>query len=111
MSYAAIHPDWEKPRRNMVDGYSLEMTAKELNGLREAAPLILVGAVTGFLSGGTSFSLDTLDPARFQAITRWGRLDQVLGAAQSSITLDDNLSIGDIVDLASQNGGEYTQID
>ena len=40
MSYAAIHPDWEKPRRNMVDGYSLEMTAKELNGLREAAPLI-----------------------------------------------------------------------
>ena len=40
MPYAAIHPDWEKPRRNMVDGYSLEMTAKELNGLREAAPLI-----------------------------------------------------------------------
>ena len=23
MSYAAIHPDWEKPRSNMVDGYSL----------------------------------------------------------------------------------------
>ena len=22
MSYAAIHPDWEKPRRNMADGYS-----------------------------------------------------------------------------------------
>ena len=40
MSYAAIHPDWEKPRRNMVDGYSLEMTARELDGLREAAPLI-----------------------------------------------------------------------
>lgn len=40
MSYAAIHPDWEKPRSNMVDGYSLEMTAKELEGLREAAPLI-----------------------------------------------------------------------
>ena len=40
MSYAAIHPDWEKPRRNMADGYSLEMTAKELDGLREAAPLI-----------------------------------------------------------------------
>ncbi len=53
MSYAAIHPDWEKPRRNMVDGYSLEMTAKELNGLREAAPLIRPGtqvAVT-FLPG------------------------------------------------------------
>src|SRR5688572_14974550 len=40
MSYAAIHPDWEKSRRNMVDGYSLEMTARELDGLREAAPLI-----------------------------------------------------------------------
>ena len=40
MSYAAIHPDWEKPRSNMADGYSLEMTAKETEGLREAAPLI-----------------------------------------------------------------------
>ena len=40
MSYAAIHPNWEKPRHNMVDGYSLEMTAKEIEGLREAAPLI-----------------------------------------------------------------------
>ena len=40
MSYAAIHPNWDKPRANMVDGYSLEMTAKELDGLREAAPLI-----------------------------------------------------------------------
>ena len=53
MSYAAIHPDWEKPRTNMVDGYSLEMTAKEIEGLREAAPLIRPGtqiAVT-FLPG------------------------------------------------------------
>jgi methylenetetrahydrofolate reductase (NADPH) len=53
MSYAAIHPDWEKPRTNMADGYSLEMTAKELDGLREAAPLIRPGtqvAVT-FLPG------------------------------------------------------------
>ncbi len=53
MSYAAIHPDWEKPRTNMVDGYSLEMTAKEIEGLKEAAPLIRPGtqiAVT-FLPG------------------------------------------------------------
>jgi methylenetetrahydrofolate reductase (NADPH) len=53
MSYAAIHPDWEKPRQNMVDGYSLEITAKELDGLRQAAPLIRPGtqiAVT-FLPG------------------------------------------------------------
>ncbi|WP_137680163.1 methylenetetrahydrofolate reductase [Aurantiacibacter suaedae] len=40
MSYAAIHPNWEKPASNMVDGYSLEMTAKEIEGLKEAAPLI-----------------------------------------------------------------------
>jgi methylenetetrahydrofolate reductase (NADPH) len=40
-SYAAIHPNWEKAPENMVDGYSLEMTARETEGLREAAPLIL----------------------------------------------------------------------
>ncbi|OJW76535.1 MAG: 5,10-methylenetetrahydrofolate reductase [Sphingomonadales bacterium 63-6] len=53
MSYAAIHPDWEKPRANMVDGYSLEMTAKEIEGLKEAASKIRPGtqiAVT-FLPG------------------------------------------------------------
>ena len=52
-SYAAIHPNWEKAPENMVDGYSLEMTAKEIEGLREAAPLIRPGtqiAVT-FLPG------------------------------------------------------------
>lgn len=53
MSYAAIHPNWEQAPANMVDGYSLEMTAKELEGLKEAAPLIRPGtqvAVT-FLPG------------------------------------------------------------
>ena len=53
MSYAAIHPNWEQPRANMVDGYSLEMTAKETHGLTEAAHLIRPGtqiAVT-FLPG------------------------------------------------------------
>ena len=52
-SYAAIHPDWERPRASMVDGYSLEMTAKEIEGIREAAPLIKPGtqvAIT-FLPG------------------------------------------------------------
>jgi methylenetetrahydrofolate reductase (NADPH) len=55
MSYAAIHPNWEKNPENMVDGYSLEMTAKEIEGIREAAPLIRPGtqvAVT-FLPGET----------------------------------------------------------
>jgi methylenetetrahydrofolate reductase (NADPH) len=53
MSYAAIHPKWEKPADNMVDGYSLEMTAKEIAAIREAAALIRPGtqvAVT-FLPG------------------------------------------------------------
>ena len=40
MSYAAIHPNWERQAENMVDGYSLEMTAKEVDDLRDAAPLI-----------------------------------------------------------------------
>lgn len=55
MSYAAIHPNWEKSPENMVDGYSLEMTAKEIEGLKEAAPLIRPGtqvAIT-FLPGET----------------------------------------------------------
>jgi phosphate transport system permease protein len=57
--------------------------------LGEAAPLILVGAVTGFLSGGTSFSPATLDD-RFTAmpivITTWSgrpgeQWEQVTAAA------------------------------
>lgn len=55
MSYAAIHPNWEQAPANMVDGYSLEMTAKEIEGLKEAAHLIRPGtqvAVT-FLPGET----------------------------------------------------------
>jgi phosphate transport system permease protein len=54
--------------------------------LGEAAPLILVGAVTGFLSGGTSFSLATLDD-RFTAmpivITTWAGRP---GAAWEQVT-------------------------
>ncbi|MFV0644148.1 MAG: methylenetetrahydrofolate reductase [Sphingomonadaceae bacterium] len=40
MSYAAIHPNWDKPPANMMDGYSLEMTAKDRPALDEAASLI-----------------------------------------------------------------------
>jgi phosphate transport system permease protein len=54
--------------------------------LGEAAPLILVGTVTGFLSGGTSFSLATLDD-RFTAmpivITTWAGRP---GAAWEQVT-------------------------
>ncbi|MGW8204855.1 methylenetetrahydrofolate reductase (plasmid) [Sphingomonas bisphenolicum] len=35
-----IHPNWERPPVNMVDGYSLEMTAKDVDSLRDAAPSI-----------------------------------------------------------------------
>ncbi|MCJ2181775.1 methylenetetrahydrofolate reductase [Novosphingobium sp. 1949] len=41
MSTPIIHPNWARPAINMVEGYSLEMTAKDIDALREAAPAIL----------------------------------------------------------------------
>ncbi|TYC84989.1 methylenetetrahydrofolate reductase [Novosphingobium sp. BW1] len=38
MSTPIIHPNWARPAINMVEGYSLEMTAKDIASLREAAP-------------------------------------------------------------------------
>ncbi|SOB88239.1 methylenetetrahydrofolate reductase (NADPH) [Sphingomonas guangdongensis] len=35
-----IHPNWARAPINMVDGYSLEMTAKDIDSLRAAAPAI-----------------------------------------------------------------------
>lgn len=35
-----IHPNWERAPKTIIDGYSLEMTAKDIGGLREAAPLV-----------------------------------------------------------------------
>jgi methylenetetrahydrofolate reductase (NADPH) len=40
MSRPLIHPNWEKPPERITDGFSLEMTAKDIIALREAAPLI-----------------------------------------------------------------------
>lgn len=40
MRYVAIHPNWERAPAHILDGYSLEMTAKERPALEEAAPLI-----------------------------------------------------------------------
>ena len=34
---SVIHPNWERPPVNMVDGYSLEMTAKDVESLQSAA--------------------------------------------------------------------------
>jgi methylenetetrahydrofolate reductase (NADPH) len=48
-----IHPNWARSAEPVTDGYSLEMTAKDIASLREAAPLITPGtpvAVT-FLPG------------------------------------------------------------
>ena len=54
MAIPKIHPDWDRAPNPMAsDGYSLEMTAKDIAGLTEAAPLIAPGtpvAVT-FLPG------------------------------------------------------------
>lgn len=41
MNTPIIHPNWARPAINMVEGYSLEMTAKDIDSLREAAPGIL----------------------------------------------------------------------
>ncbi|MCK5749907.1 MAG: methylenetetrahydrofolate reductase [Oricola sp.] len=40
MSYAEIHPKWETLSDDLLDGYSLEITAKDVDSLREAAPMI-----------------------------------------------------------------------
>lgn len=40
MTIAAIHPAWSRARAGMTDGYSLEMTAKDRQALREAAERI-----------------------------------------------------------------------
>ena len=53
MAIPKIHPNWERAPEPFLDGYSLEMTAKDIAGLQEAAPLIAPGtpvAVT-FLPG------------------------------------------------------------
>ncbi len=40
MAAALIHPNWGTAPERITDGYSLEMTAKDVAALREAAPLI-----------------------------------------------------------------------
>ena len=40
MTYAEIHPNWENLSDDLLDGYSLEITAKDVESLREAAPMI-----------------------------------------------------------------------
>jgi methylenetetrahydrofolate reductase (NADPH) len=37
---ALIHPNWDRPPAGITEGFSLEMTAKDIAALREAAPLI-----------------------------------------------------------------------
>jgi len=53
--YAEIHPNWDREPAYITEGYSLEITAKDVDRLREAAPAIAAGtpiAVT-FLPGET----------------------------------------------------------
>ena len=53
MAIPKIHPNWDHAATPITDGYSLEMTAKDIDGVREAAPLVEPGtpiAVT-FLPG------------------------------------------------------------
>jgi len=38
MTKPLIHPNWDLVPERMTDGYSIEMTAKDIESLREAAP-------------------------------------------------------------------------
>lgn len=38
MTLPSIHPNWDLPPKGMTDGFSLEITAKDIDALREAAP-------------------------------------------------------------------------
>jgi methylenetetrahydrofolate reductase (NADPH) len=40
MSYATIHPNWDREPELITEGYSLEITARDVAGLRAAAPRI-----------------------------------------------------------------------
>jgi methylenetetrahydrofolate reductase (NADPH) len=40
MSYADIHPNWDREPAYVTEGYSLEITARDVDRLREAAPAI-----------------------------------------------------------------------
>jgi methylenetetrahydrofolate reductase (NADPH) len=40
MSYAEIHPNWDREPAYITEGFSIEMTAKDIQGLRDAAPLL-----------------------------------------------------------------------
>lgn len=67
MNKPVIHPNWDRPALNMVDGYSIEMTAKDVESLRAAAPVMAPEtpvAVT-FLPGETlSARLDAIKLVR-----------------------------------------------
>jgi methylenetetrahydrofolate reductase (NADPH) len=40
MDLPQIHPNWDRKPADVTEGYSLEITAKDVDALREAAPLI-----------------------------------------------------------------------
>ena len=55
MSYAEIHPNWDREPEFITDGFSLEISAKYVDNLREAAPRIpeLTPIAVTFLPGET----------------------------------------------------------
>lgn len=40
MSYAEIHPNWDREPAYITEGFSVEITAKDVQALRDAAPLL-----------------------------------------------------------------------
>ena len=54
-------------------------------------------------------SVDTLDPEKFQAITRWGKLDQVLGGLTAAKQAGLRVKINAVA-LKGVNDGEFEQM-
>jgi methylenetetrahydrofolate reductase (NADPH) len=40
MEYSDIHPNWDREPAYITEGFSVEITAKDVEGLREAAPML-----------------------------------------------------------------------
>jgi cyclic pyranopterin phosphate synthase len=57
----------------------------------------------------SNVSLDTLDPAKFAAITRWGRLDQVLAGIDAAKSAGLQVKINAVA-LKGVNDGEFDRL-
>lgn len=95
---------FERMGRHLGDGLDeLTVTTNGSQLKKMAQPLADVGVKR------INVSLDTLDKAKFQAITRWGRLDQVLEGIEAAQTAGLRVKIN-VVALKGTNDTEIHQL-